>query len=87
MSEAAKLFSQNGGAASGNQQDAVNSAAATVMKLLLKSQMSSTMGGGNSGGLGGLMCTFYSFLSFFASSINVLISCSRFATAMASKFM
>ncbi|GAA5927889.1 prion domain-containing protein RNQ1 [Sporobolomyces koalae] len=55
MSEAAKLFDQNGGAASGDKQTAVNSAAATVMKLLLKSQMSGTVGGGNSGGLGGLM--------------------------------
>ncbi|GAA5839487.1 hypothetical protein JCM3766R1_003559 [Sporobolomyces carnicolor] len=55
MSEAAKLFDQNGGASGGDKQTAVNSAAATIMKLLLKSQMSSTIGGGNSGGLGGLM--------------------------------
>ncbi|GAA6060922.1 hypothetical protein JCM10212_003956 [Sporobolomyces blumeae] len=55
MSEAAKLFDQNGGSSDGDKQNAVNSAAATVMKLLLKSQMSGTVGGGNSGGLGQML--------------------------------
>ncbi|GAA5868099.1 hypothetical protein JCM8547_003343 [Rhodosporidiobolus lusitaniae] len=58
MSQAAKLFDQNGGAADGgNKQDVVNMAAKMMMKLLLKNQASGMIGGGtgSGGGMGQLM--------------------------------
>ncbi|BGP14976.1 hypothetical protein JCM10213_007220 [Rhodosporidiobolus nylandii] len=44
MSQASKLFDQNGGASDGNKQDVVNMAAKMVMKLLIKNQVSGAIG-------------------------------------------
>ncbi|GAA5889870.1 hypothetical protein JCM8208_001152 [Rhodotorula glutinis] len=61
MSEATKLFAQNGGASNGNKQDVVNSAAQTMMKLMLKNQVSG-MTGGSQGGMGSLFSMAQKFM-------------------------
>ncbi|GAA5986437.1 hypothetical protein JCM11641_001000 [Rhodosporidiobolus odoratus] len=64
MSEASKLFDQNGGASDGGKQDVVNMAAKMMMKLMIKNQVSGMMGGGGSsaGGMGQLFSLAQKFM-------------------------